>query len=76
MTKKSVSIRFYYPSSIVDKIFGAGEEIRIAHDNVMRNGVTHNKGELVKKVVAQLESNTPLHEEFTRLLLTPINSKL
>ena len=57
-------IEFYYPPALIDKVFGAGAEITIAGDLVSRNGISHNKAELVGKVSSMLQADTEMHEEF------------
>lgn len=69
-------IEYYYPPSLIDRIFGAGQEIQIAGDIVSRNGVSHNKGELCEKVVALLDASTPMHDDFTKLFLSRIEASL
>lgn len=69
-------IEFYYPPSIIDKIFGAGSEIAIAGDLISRNGITHTKGELVDKVVAHLQKDTEMQNDFYSLFLSRLEEKL
>lgn len=69
-------IEYYYPPSLVDRIFGTGGELQIIGDVISRNGVSYNKGELAEKVVALLESRTPMHEDFTQLFLSRIEARL
>jgi len=69
-------IEFFYPPSIMDKIFGCGQEITINGDTISRNGVSFNKGELVEKVTAQLESGTSMHAEFDDKFLRLLEEKL
>ena len=69
-------IEFYYPPTLIDKIFGAGDEITIAGDLVSRNGISHNKAELVGKVSSMLEANTEMHEEFEAQFLQRLAQRL
>lgn len=69
-------IEYYYPPSLVDRIFGSGLELQIAGDVVSRNGRSYNKGELAEKVVAMLEPSTPMHDDFTQLFLSRIEERL
>jgi predicted ATPase len=65
-------IEYYYPPAIVDQIFGSGPEITIRGDDVSRNDVTYKKGQLIDKVVGLLHPDTPMHAEFERALLSPL----
>ncbi len=69
-------IEFYYPPSIIDKIFGVGPELVIAGDLISRNGISHNKGELVDKVVANLQRDTEMQNDFQTLFLSRLEEKL
>lgn len=69
-------IEFYYPPSILDKIFGVGSEIQIAGDIITRNGRSYSKGELAEKVITLLEAQTPMQDDFSRLFISPLESKL
>lgn len=69
-------IEFYYPNSIVDRIFGAGSEIVISGDSITRNGISYTKGELIEKVLSHLDSSTEMHPEFTAKLLSIIEAKI
>src|SRR5581483_3734590 len=66
-------IEFYYPPAIVDQIFGSGPEITISGGEVSRNGITYKKGELIDKIVGLLQSDTPMHSEFEKVLLGPLD---
>lgn len=66
-------IEYYYPPSIMDKLFGAGPEIQLDGDVVSRNGVSIKKGDLVDKVVALIDANTPMHFDFEAALLQRID---
>lgn len=69
-------IEFYYPPALIDKVFGAGAEITIAGDLVSRNGISHNKAELVGKVSSMLEAGTEMHEEFEARFLQRLSQRL
>lgn len=63
-------IEYYYPPSLVDSIYGTGGDLKIDGDVVTRNGISHSKAELARKVTDMVESNTPLHEDFKSLFLS------
>ena len=69
-------IEYYYPPSIVDQIFGAGAELQVAGDIISRNNVSYNKGDLADRVVALLNPDTPMHDDFTQLFLSRIETRL
>lgn len=69
-------IEFYYPPSIMDQIYGVGAELTIEGDRVSRNGISYKKSELMRKVVAQLQRDTPMDLEFERILLKPVEATL
>ena len=69
-------IEFYYPPTLIDKVFGAGAEITIAGDLVSRNGISHNKAELVGKVSSMLQPDTEMHDEFETRFLQRLAQKL
>ena len=69
-------IEFYYPPSIVDKLFGTGSELNISEDVISRNGISYRKGELVEKIVAHLQTDTEMQADFRGLFLLPLEAKL
>ncbi len=69
-------IEYYYPPIVMDKIFGSGGEITIDGDIVSRNGISHNKGELLEKVLTLTDATTALHPEFTSMLLRHVEAKI
>lgn len=69
-------IEFYYPPSIMDKIFGVGTEISITGDLISRNGISYTKNELVDKIIASLQANTVMQEEFNTMFLSRLKEKL
>jgi predicted ATPase len=71
---KKNGIEYYYPPSVLDKIFGAGSEVAILGDVVSRNGVTYKKAELLEKVLGFLDGATAMHPEFSGELLKPLEA--
>ena len=69
-------IEHYYPPTLLDRIYGAGGEILIEGDRVIRNKLNHGKNELAQKIVAALEPATPLQPDFERLFFTPVADKV
>lgn len=69
-------IEFYYPPTVIDKIFGAGGEITIAGDLVSRNGISYNKAELVGKVVSLVQADTEMHGEFDAHFMGRLKDRL
>lgn len=67
-------IEYYYPPSIMDAIFGTGSDITIVNDSVSRNGIVYKKWDLVERVINLMRNDTPLHPDFTRILLQPIET--
>jgi hypothetical protein len=47
-------IEYFYPPTLIDKIFGTGADIQVVSDTISRNGITYSKGQLVDKVVGLL----------------------
>ena len=69
-------IEFYYPPSVLDKIFGAGSEIQISDDIVSRNGLSYPKARLAEQMVSLLDATTSMHEDFTSIFLEPLEATL
>jgi hypothetical protein len=69
-------IEYFYPSSIMDLIFGSGPEITIVGDTVSRNGISYNKNELAEKVVGLLQADTPMNTDLEKMLLKPVEATL
>jgi predicted ATP-dependent endonuclease of OLD family len=69
-------IEFCYPPSLMDRIFGVGSDIVVNGDLISRNGISYSKGELLSKVLQQMEPGIPMHADFEELLLTPLREKL
>jgi len=69
-------IEYYYPPTLIDKIFGEGNEITISGDLVSRNGNSHSKVELAAKVLSMLQVETRMHDEFESRFLQKLAQKL
>jgi hypothetical protein len=69
-------IEYYYPPTILGRIYGEGGTLQVVSDKVSRNGITYTKNELLEKVIAALETATPMNEDFERLFLSPLQAKL
>ena len=57
-------IEYYYPSSILDNIFGTGDQISIEGDKVSKNGINYNKAELADMVCNKITNNSEYPQEF------------
>jgi predicted ATP-dependent endonuclease of OLD family len=57
-------IEYVYPPSLLDEIYGAGGELQIAADQVIRNGISYSKADLCERVCMKMSAVVPLHEEF------------
>jgi predicted ATP-dependent endonuclease of OLD family len=69
-------IEYYYPCSILDKVYGLGAEISMQGDIVSRNGISYTKNELVDKVVSMLDRGIEMQEDFSSLFLSKLEEKL
>jgi predicted ATPase len=69
-------IEYYYPSQVLDQIFGTGPEITIQGDIVSRNGVSYTKNQLVDRVITGLQKETPMNSQFHTMLLDPVQRTL
>lgn len=69
-------IEYYYPPSLIDKIYGLGDEMIIDGDIVSRNGVSYNKNELAEKVISMMNTETVMHPDFQTLFLSKLEVKL
>jgi predicted ATPase len=69
-------IEYYYPPSILDRIFGTGADVTITSDIASRNGISYSKGELIGKVLAALDVTTQMHSDFETLFLSPLEEVL
>lgn len=69
-------IEYYYPPSLIDKIYGLGDEMIIDGDIVSRNGVSYNKNELAEKVISMMNIETLMHPDFQTLFLSKLEVKL
>ena len=65
-------IEYYYPSRIVDEIYGVGSELEINGDSVSRNGISYKKAELADKVVSKLSSKSIYPDEFYQKFILTI----
>lgn len=69
-------IEYYYPPSVIERIYGAGSTLVIDGDRVSRNSLTYSKADLAEKVCALMDASTPMHPEFDRLLLSKVTEKV
>ena len=69
-------IEYYYPPTLLDRVFGAGPEIAIEGDRISRNGLEYTKGDLVEKIVSMLEVTTPMNGDLEALFLTKVGAKV
>jgi predicted ATPase len=69
-------IEYYYPPTLVDRVFGAGPEIEVEGDRVRRNGLEYSKSELVERVLSMIEATTPMSEDLETLFLARVGAKV
>ena len=69
-------IEYYYPPTVVDRIYGMGEELSIDNDNISRNGLSYTKNQLADQVCAALTQDTQHHPEFHDLFLSKISERV
>lgn len=69
-------IGFYYPDPLVSQLFGVGSDLQINKDVVSGNGISYSKNELVGKIVASLQADTPMLPEFQEKILNRIDKSL
>lgn len=62
-------IEYYYPKSILYKIFGEFEKIEIEGDNISANGISYKKNELAEKVIVEIDGREEFNSEFKSKLL-------
>lgn len=67
-------LEHYYPSEILDVIFGEGGELQIIGDVVSRNGTEYKKFELAKMVTSKLTSGSHHPLEVMEKLMPKIHS--
>lgn len=67
-------IEYFYPESILSKIFGEGGELSISGDDITRNGITYKKAELADKVCKLIAPDTPLEGEFSEKFMTIVDA--
>lgn len=65
-------IEYYYPSRIVDAVFGAGPAVTVTSDSISRNGVTYKKAELSQRVVSALRAQEVYSAEFREKFINKI----
>lgn len=69
-------IEFFYPPTIINKIFGSGPELVINGDTISRNQISYTKADLAEKVISNLDVNTVMHDDFSQLFLARLEEKL
>jgi len=69
-------IEYFYPESIMNRIFEGVGEVKIDGDRVTKNGITYNKNELCEKVISLLESSTIQNQQFDEMLIQKLASKI
>ncbi|WP_353641377.1 hypothetical protein [Mesorhizobium sp. WSM2239] len=65
-------IEHYYPTSIIDGIYGAGGALKITDDVVERNGISYKKADLAEKVASRLTKGVSYPDEFKARFLDKI----
>ncbi len=66
-------IEYFYPESIMAKIFGEGGEISISGDDIARNGISYKKSELADKVCSLISTDTSLECEFSEKFMSIVD---
>lgn len=66
-------IEYFYPTAVLDQIFGTGSELEINGDIVARNGLSYKKWDLCDRVVRQIrvehfEQANELREKLLQLI--------
>lgn len=56
-------IEYYYPTEIIDHIYGIGDPLTIDNDDVSRNGISYKKAELASMVCSRIDINTNYPQE-------------
>jgi hypothetical protein len=67
-------IEYFYPESILSKIYGEGGQLEISDDDVTRNGIAYQKAELAEKVCKLITVETQIDGEFADKFLSIINA--
>jgi hypothetical protein len=62
-------IEYYYPESILDKIFPGSGSLEISDDRVSRGDVTYTKFQLAEMVAARVTKGLTYPKEFEQKLL-------
>ncbi|MGS2719172.1 ATP-dependent nuclease [Paraglaciecola aestuariivivens] len=66
-------IEYFYPESIMAKIFGEGGELLISGDDIARNGISYKKAELADKVCKLITADTPMDGEFSEKFMAIVD---
>jgi predicted ATP-dependent endonuclease of OLD family len=69
-------IEHFYPSAILDSIYGIGGNINIKGDYISRNELSYSKNELADKVCAALTRTTVHNAEFEEKLMSRLQEKV
>lgn len=67
-------IEYFYPDTVMDRIFEGTGKLTIEGDRVSKNGITYNKNELCEKVISMLESSTVHNHHFDEKLIQKLAS--
>lgn len=67
-------IEYYYPTEILETIFGAYKELEIEKDIIKANDIPKKKSELVDEVVNKLTGKENFNDEFNAKLIQRIDS--
>jgi signal recognition particle subunit SEC65 len=66
-------IEYYYPKSILTKIFGEFEELEINGDRIIANGIDYSKSELVNMVADKIDGSEKLPDEFREKFISKLD---
>lgn len=69
-------IEYYYPPSLMDRIYGVGPEVEIVKDQISRNGISYDKNTLAEKICAAISADTEHNSEFETLLMKKLAEKI
>jgi hypothetical protein len=72
VTWQKNGIEYYYPSQILQSIYGSTGEVIIDGDLVKLNGIDYNKNQLVELVVEKLTKEVELPKEFSKEFMDKI----
>jgi predicted ATP-dependent endonuclease of OLD family len=67
-------IEYFYPESVLSKIYGEGGKLVVSGDDVTRNGITYKKAELAEKVCKLITKDTPIDGEFADKFLAIVDA--